>query len=61
MCFDPLSQRIVTACRGSSVTILGTGHFVEQDAPDMVNKTMRWWLLARTGSARKQTRCFTFG
>jgi epoxide hydrolase 4 len=35
------------------VTIPGAGHFVQQDASDIVNTTMRWWLLARTGSTRK--------
>lgn len=29
------------------VTIPGAGHFVQQDAPGIVNSTMRWWLLAR--------------
>ena len=29
------------------VTIPGAGHFVQQDAADMVSTTMKWWLLAR--------------
>lgn len=29
------------------VTIPDAGHFVQQDAADMVTDTMRWWLLAR--------------
>ena len=26
------------------VTIPGAGHFVQQDASDLVTKTMKWWL-----------------
>jgi pimeloyl-ACP methyl ester carboxylesterase len=29
------------------VTVPGAGHFVQQDAADLVTTTMRWWLLAR--------------
>ena len=29
------------------VTIPGAGHFVQQDAAELVSKTMKWWLLAR--------------
>jgi pimeloyl-ACP methyl ester carboxylesterase len=29
------------------VTVPGAGHFVQQDAPELVTSTMRWWLLAR--------------
>jgi epoxide hydrolase 4 len=29
------------------VTVPGAGHFVQQDASDLVTSTMRWWLLAR--------------
>jgi pimeloyl-ACP methyl ester carboxylesterase len=29
------------------VTIPGAGHFVQQDAPDIVNTTLRWWLMSR--------------
>jgi pimeloyl-ACP methyl ester carboxylesterase len=29
------------------VTIPGAGHFVQQDAADLVTETMRWWLLMR--------------
>lgn len=29
------------------VTIPGAGHFVQQDAADLVSDTMKWWLLAR--------------
>jgi len=29
------------------VTIPGAGHFVQQDAPDIVNTTLRWWLTSR--------------
>ena len=29
------------------VTAPGAGHFVQQDAADLVTSTMRWWLLAR--------------
>jgi pimeloyl-ACP methyl ester carboxylesterase len=29
------------------VTIPGAGHFVQQDASEMVTTTMRWWLIAR--------------
>jgi pimeloyl-ACP methyl ester carboxylesterase len=31
------------------VTVPGAGHFVQQDAADLVANTMRWWLLMRTG------------
>ena len=31
------------------VTVPGAGHFVQQDASDLVTTTMRWWLTARTG------------
>jgi pimeloyl-ACP methyl ester carboxylesterase len=30
------------------VTIPGAGHFVQQDAADMVTSTMQWWLSMRT-------------
>jgi pimeloyl-ACP methyl ester carboxylesterase len=30
------------------VTIPGAGHFVQQDASELVSTTMRWWLMART-------------
>jgi len=30
------------------VTVPGAGHFVQQDASEMVTTTMRWWLTART-------------
>src|SRR4029450_9862166 len=30
------------------VTVPGAGHFVQQDAADLVANTMRWWLLMRT-------------
>ena len=26
------------------VTVPGAGHFVQQDAPDIITKTMQWWL-----------------
>jgi epoxide hydrolase 4 len=29
------------------VTIPGASHFVQQDAPELVTSTMRWWLAAR--------------
>jgi pimeloyl-ACP methyl ester carboxylesterase len=29
------------------VTIPGANHFVQQDAPELVTDTLRWWLLAR--------------
>ena len=29
------------------VAVPGAGHFVQQDAAEMVTRTMRWWLLAR--------------
>lgn len=29
------------------VTVPGAGHFVQQDAADLVTDTLRWWLLAR--------------
>jgi epoxide hydrolase 4 len=31
------------------VTVPGAGHFVQQDAADLVTNTMRWWLTMRTG------------
>jgi pimeloyl-ACP methyl ester carboxylesterase len=31
------------------VTIPGAGHFVQQDAAELVTKTMDWWLLQRAG------------
>ena len=31
------------------VTVPGAGHFVQQDADDLVTSTMRWWLSMRTG------------
>ncbi len=31
------------------VTVPGAGHFVQQDASDLVTTTMRWWLTTRTG------------
>jgi epoxide hydrolase 4 len=30
------------------VTVPGAGHFVQQDAADLVTKTMQWWLSMRT-------------
>lgn len=33
------------------VTVPGAGHFVQQDAPEIVTSTMKWWLLARSGNA----------
>jgi pimeloyl-ACP methyl ester carboxylesterase len=30
------------------VTVPGAGHFVQQDASEMVTSTMRWWLSARS-------------
>jgi len=35
------------------VTIPGAGHFVQQDAAELVTSTMRWWLLARTPESEK--------
>lgn len=32
------------------VTIPGAGHFVQQDASDIVTTTMRWWLTARSAN-----------
>lgn len=29
------------------VTVPGAGHFVQQDAPELVTETLRWWLLMR--------------
>jgi pimeloyl-ACP methyl ester carboxylesterase len=29
------------------VTVPGAGHFVQQDAADLVSSTMRWWLSMR--------------
>ena len=29
------------------VTIPGAGHFVQQDAPELVTSTMKWWLTMR--------------
>ncbi len=29
------------------VTVPGAGHFVQQDAAELVSSTMKWWLLAR--------------
>jgi pimeloyl-ACP methyl ester carboxylesterase len=34
------------------VTIPGAGHFVQQDAADLVSATLRDWLLRRTGQSR---------
>jgi pimeloyl-ACP methyl ester carboxylesterase len=34
------------------VTVPGAGHFVQQDASEMVTSTMRWWLSARTSGER---------
>jgi pimeloyl-ACP methyl ester carboxylesterase len=31
------------------VTVPGVGHFVQQDAAEMVSSTMRWWLSMRSG------------
>ena len=31
------------------VTVPGAGHFVQQDAADLVTNTMRWWLAMRSG------------
>ena len=31
------------------VTVPGAGHFVQQDAAELVSATMRWWLTMRTG------------
>ena len=33
------------------VTAPNAGHFIQQDAADLVTTTMRWWLLARKDSA----------
>jgi len=33
------------------VTAPDAGHFIQQDAADLVTTTMRWWMLARTDSA----------
>ena len=33
------------------VTVPGVGHFVQQDAAEIVTTTMKWWLLARSGNA----------
>jgi len=36
------------------VTVPGAGHFVQQDASDLVTKTMKWWLSRDTdGNARR--------
>jgi hypothetical protein len=32
----------------SLVTIPGASHFVQQDAADLVTKTMHWWWSMRT-------------
>ena len=32
------------------VTVPGAGHFVQQDAAELVTDTMRWWLLMRKGT-----------
>jgi pimeloyl-ACP methyl ester carboxylesterase len=32
------------------VTVPGAGHFVQQDASELVTTTMRWWLTARTST-----------
>ncbi len=29
------------------VAVPGAGHFVQQDAAELITETMRWWLLAR--------------
>ena len=29
------------------VTVPGSGHFVQQDAADLVTNTMKWWLAMR--------------
>jgi epoxide hydrolase 4 len=29
------------------VTVPGAGHFVQQDAADLVTSTMKWWLAMR--------------
>ncbi len=29
------------------VAVPGAGHFVQQDAPELVSSTLKWWLLAR--------------
>ncbi len=34
------------------VTAPGAGHFVQQDAAELVTSTLRWWLLARAGEGR---------
>ena len=31
------------------VTVPEAGHFVQQDAADLVTKTMQWWLAMRSG------------
>jgi pimeloyl-ACP methyl ester carboxylesterase len=31
------------------VTVPGSGHFVQQDAADLVSDTMKWWLAMRAG------------
>ena len=31
------------------VTVPGAGHFVQQDASELVTSTMQWWLSMRSG------------
>ena len=33
------------------VTAPEAGHFIQQDAADLVTTTMRWWLMARKSEA----------
>jgi epoxide hydrolase 4 len=34
------------------VTVPGAGHFVQQDAADLVTSTMKWWLAMRSAPAK---------
>jgi epoxide hydrolase 4 len=34
------------------VTVPGAGHFVQQDAADLVTTTMKWWLTMRSAAAK---------
>jgi pimeloyl-ACP methyl ester carboxylesterase len=34
------------------VTVPGAGHFVQQDAADLVTRTMQWWLSMRAGDKK---------
>jgi epoxide hydrolase 4 len=35
------------------VTVPGAGHFVQQDAADLVTSTMKWWLTMRGAASGK--------